>query len=64
MSADAVHGYVKLSQRAARGRRQEKCEHEGQAGDALCRHMRVHGSGAKHNARELGGCRSTSATQC
>jgi hypothetical protein len=30
----------------------------------MCRCMRVYGSGAKHSARELGGCRSTSATQC
>jgi hypothetical protein len=64
MSAGAVHGCVKPSQCATRGRRQEKREHEGQAGGALCRHTRVHGSGAKHSAWELGGCKSTSATRC
>jgi hypothetical protein len=26
--------------------------------------MKVYGLGAKHSAQELGGCRSTSATQC
>jgi hypothetical protein len=26
--------------------------------------MRVYGLGVKHSAEELGGCRSTSATQC
>jgi hypothetical protein len=64
MSVGAVHGCVKPSQHATRGGRPETRGHDGQADSALCRRTRVHNSGVKHSARELGGCRSTSVTRC
>jgi hypothetical protein len=51
------------SRRAKRGERLETRGHDGQADSALCRRTRVHNSGVKHSTRELGGCRSTSATR-
>jgi hypothetical protein len=59
-----VHGCVEPSQACdARWTARER-RHDGQADSALCRRTRVHSSGVKHSARELGGCRSTSATRC